>query len=612
MARYVIQGQTLTDIADAIREKTGTSSAMLPGAMPGYIRGIQGGGADTAGIPADIVAEAERVASSILNKKGSNAVTFVAVSDMHEMGDSDLADTTIIQRYRRANRNAGQGATLIARKIGLDFFVNLGDLVWGTETTTLHDWGQAIVNARGYTAGIEALTECFFTPGNHDVGYHSGNRDENLIAGMIGSYRHVDLDSRKVRVICLNTADTTDGTDSDERVSGEQLQWFAEALDLSAKTDAANWGIIILSHHPLDWGNLKPAATVLEAYENGTSGSVTHDGMTISYDYSGKNAAQVIANFHGHTHCFNVSDISGTTIKRIAIPNACYARTNEYGEEGNTTFGDTASYEKNDDGADGDNTAFCLVSIDLDQKIIYADCFGAGYDRIISYGDAEVTTCSVTNSLSNAVTSNGAATVLAGSAYHATITAKDGYKISSVVVTMGGVDITSGSYADGEITIAEVTGDIVINVLTVSAVVYDVTNLVATSQEQASTAVYNGVGYKDGAYASESGDGTDASCVATGWIPYTWKPENVIYVRGAKVTTASHVRFFGYRTKTTLDTGAYGTGENLSTYFTVEELETGEYYKLTPLAAKVDVAYIRISLVGTGKNLIITVNEPIE
>ena len=604
MAQYLIQGDTLTNIADAIREKAGILFSLFPETMPSYIRSIKVASADSPGIPKDITAEADRVASGMISKMGSNSVTFIAMSDMHEMGDSDWSDPTIIERYQRANLNAGQGAKRIADQIDLDFFANLGDLVWGASNTTLHDWAQSVVKARGYTAGIEPLTECFFTPGNHDVDYAGGYHDENLVVGMIGSYRYVDLESKKVRVICLNTADTTDGTDGVERVSGKQLQWFANALDLSAKADAAKWGIIILSHHPLDYGNIKPVANCLAAYVNGTNYSTTHDGMTVSKDFTGKNLATVIANFHGHLHSLYVTDISGTTIKRIAIPNACFGRNNEYGTEATT-------YNKSDDHS-GKNTAFCLVSIDLSKKRIYADCFGAGYDRVISYGSEEIVTYSITNILANATNSNGAGTVVEGSSYAAAISPNIGYALESLTVTMGGVDITSAAVNGGNISITEVTGDIVITAAAKANVHYDVTNLVLTAEAQDSAAVYNGVGYKNGVYlSSEGGEGTDAECVATGYIPYEWITSNVIYIRGAKISSASHVRIYGYDGKAMGPTSAaMCSGPTLSTYFMVEQLGDN-YYKLTPVANKATI-YLRVSLIGTGENLIVTVNEPIE
>jgi hypothetical protein len=79
-------------------------------------------------------------------------------------------------------------------------------------------------------------------------------------------------------------------------------------------------------------------------------------------------------------------------------------------------------------------------------------------------------TWSITNTLTNATTSNSATTVAKGGSYIATITADSGYGISNVTVTMGGVDITSTVWnADtGTIAIEAVTGDVIIVVLALS------------------------------------------------------------------------------------------------------------------------------------------------
>jgi hypothetical protein len=55
--------------------------------------------------------------------------------------------------------------------------------------------------------------------------------------------------------------------------------------------------------------------------------------------------------------------------------------------------------------------------------------------------------------------SNGAATIAAGSAYSATLTADEGYTVGEVSVTMGGVPVT---VTNGVINIASVTGNIAI------------------------------------------------------------------------------------------------------------------------------------------------------
>lgn len=75
-------------------------------------------------------------------------------------------------------------------------------------------------------------------------------------------------------------------------------------------------------------------------------------------------------------------------------------------------------------------------------------------------------TYTVTNNLSNASTSNSATSVKEGTSYSATITADSNYRLKTVKVTMGGVDVTNSVYLNGRISISSVTGNIVITVTT--------------------------------------------------------------------------------------------------------------------------------------------------
>ena len=618
---YMIEGQTLTNIADAIREKAGTTSPLYPEQMPSYIRNIQSGTANTDGIPDDIVTEANRVASSIISKMGSNSLTFVALADMHELGDSDSADATVIERFRRATRNAGQGAWLVSQKVALDFSANLGDYCYGSLnaslTTSHHDWSQSIVNAKGYLSQLRDSTLMLEMPGNHDM-LHSVKDDggtyvtNDLITGMTGNYRYVDIEKRKVRVIALNTAEYTNGYSSEGRMSGEQLQWFANSLDLSGKLDAANWGIIILAHHPLDFSGLANAVGVLTAYLNGASYSVTHNGVAVSYNFAGKNVAKVIAQFHGHRHCFKVANIGNTKIQRITIPNACFNRNNEYGDEATT-------YHKNDN-HEGKNTAFCVVSIDLDKRTIYADCFGAGYDRVVSYGDEVITTYSIVNRLTNVKNSNGATVITEGTAYTAVLTANEGYVLDGVTVTMGGTDVTDSVYGNGRISIAAVTGNLVITAVGTQKITYDVTNLVPVSTVVGGTDIFNGTGYKDGCRISGgTGESAASGYVTTGVMPYG-ADENgafpTIYIRGATLDLSdSNCRWTGINSNNAsryqVNGGASTAANQFATYFVVDELES-QYYSLTPIAGSFDsICAMKMSLKGSGAGLIITVNQPI-
>lgn len=64
-------------------------------------------------------------------------------------------------------------------------------------------------------------------------------------------------------------------------------------------------------------------------------------------------------------------------------------------------------------------------------------------------------------------TITGNDTAVKNSKYTATVTANEGYKIDTVTVTMGGTDITSSAYAGGNITISNVSGEIIINAVAV-------------------------------------------------------------------------------------------------------------------------------------------------
>ena len=88
---------------------------------------------------------------------------------------------------------------------------------------------------------------------------------------------------------------------------------------------------------------------------------------------------------------------------------------------------------------------------------------------------------SVTNNLTNCTNSNSTTQAIAGNSYTATISAKSGYELSSISVTMGGTDITSTAVNGGNINIANVTGDIVITAVAEKAVA-NYTNLFTPSE----------------------------------------------------------------------------------------------------------------------------------
>lgn len=474
--------------------------------------------AKIAKIPSYVRTEAERLASVVQARQNENTVSAILSSDYHLPQPSHAYYAQILESIT----HAGQAMSILRSRLSLDFEAKLGDLIWdATETPAEALKSFQVVHSLASEGNV---LDRYEGNGNHD---HLQSNDAPLTdaqvyanigiynkgcvrddANRVGGYCYKDYDEFMLRVVLLNTSEANDGSFA---MSSKQIEWMSEALNVPVEE---GWGILILSHHPLDWG-----------------GSSTAVMKKI------KAASGIIANLHGHVHTFTQDVITGTEIPRLAIPNVCFYRNNEYGQNGKAEnsegieFGTTTTYSKTPKSAT--DTSFCVLTLDRATGKLYLDRYGAGIDR------------------------------------------------EETVPTWGKLGYT---------------------------------NLVPTSEAADSTEPYNAVGYKNGVYlSSNGGDSTDEACVATGYIPYTWATKNSIYVKGAEVSSASHVRIYGYSAKGSAPVGsATCSGPNLSTYFTVEELGTN-YYRLTPLSSNATgVVYLRLSLIGTGENLIVTVNEPIE
>ena len=71
-------------------------------------------------------------------------------------------------------------------------------------------------------------------------------------------------------------------------------------------------------------------------------------------------------------------------VTRICIPNSCFYRNNEYGQNSDSEYldieyGETVTYDKTANTAQ--DTAFCVLVIDKAASKVYAVHYGAGYDR---------------------------------------------------------------------------------------------------------------------------------------------------------------------------------------------------------------------------------------
>ena len=108
----------------------------------------------------------------------------------------------------------------------------------------------------------------------------------------------------------------------------------------------------------------------------------------------------------------------------------------------------------------------------------------------------------VTTNCTNCATNNGTSRVAEGTKYEATITANDGYVLKSITVTMNGVNITSSAVSGGKITVASVTGDIVITAVAEVAGPAYVNQIPISTDTDGS--IYNGKGYKTNSRISSS------------------------------------------------------------------------------------------------------------
>lgn len=365
----------------------------------------------TTQIPDYAYAEASAVASTVNARQNDNSVVFAFMADAHCGYYTDVEN--------QATTLAGQMLGVIEQSVPLDFVVHGGDMAngaWDTTNEMTHTQISAYADIMD-SANIDAPS--IWIPGNHDDAPYMATADrlsQDEVYELIGSrntlsgtvhpegcnYGYLDLEDKHLRIIYLDTDDKRtwgtiqvgNGESAPEflnahNISGDQLQWLATyALDFSAKSNAAEWNIVIVSHVALNVsGNITDAvsgvnysystanaAKVLSDYRTGNSGTVTHNGVTVTYDFSANQSrAAILCYVYGHGHKFCSEMING--VVSIGCPNIMNGRER-------VSF-DENTYTKTPGTANG--TSFCVITIDRDHSKIYADCVGVGPDRTFDY-----------------------------------------------------------------------------------------------------------------------------------------------------------------------------------------------------------------------------------
>ena len=618
----------LVAIADAIRAKDGTTGTMTLDQMPGKIAAITTADIiSQADIPTYVKDEALSVVTKVKNVQNANTLTFFVISDPHHcasQSDGWAAQTN------ESNLHAMMGAKILAYALDADFAVCNGDFTFGNTATTADQIKEQVGEIKSWFGEAFRGIPQFFTVGNHDTGEYNqlvgaeycmsaimGASDATQFGSEnIGKPYYYDLTDKKVRVICLNTCEGEMNGSDVYAISDGQLEWFANTLkDVGGKSDASAWGIIVIGHYPLDFGGARFLSDVLYQYIKGG----TYTRNSVSVDFAGSNGATVIGNFHGHTHCLKSDKLhyynNGTTptaydAHRLATPAASFYRNNEYTSAVyGVVFGEDTNYNKTAD--TGDDTAFCVNVVDPVKQVIYSICYGAGYDRTISYGPTVYR--SITNSLTHVTSSNAAVSVEDGTAYTATLTAESGYTMGTVVVKMGGTDITSTAYtsSSGVISIAEVTGDVAITASGVKIVTY--TNLVPTAVDSSGASSP----YTDGKYLSSSGSPSDLSgSVTTGFIPFDGGASHVYRIGGDGIewnTYASRIAWYNADFSLKGSVMSYDKiGSSIYFPTKVEDANAAAAFSTNiNVAPPNGAAYFRVSAKGSGANLIVTLDEEI-
>lgn len=619
----------LVAIADAIRAKDGTTGTMTLDQMPGKIAAITTADIiSQADIPTYVKDEALSVATKVKNVQNANTLTFFVISDPHHcasQSDGWAAQTN------ESNLHAMMGAKILAYALDADFSVFNGDFTFGNTATTADQIKEQVGEIKSWFGEAFRGILQFFTVGNHDTGEYNqlvgaeycmsaimGASDATEFGSEdIGKPYYYDLTDKKVRIICLNTCEGEMNGSDVYAISDGQLEWFANTLKgVGGKSDASAWGIIVIGHYPLDLGGARFLSDVLYQYIQGG----TYTRNSVSVDFSGSNGATFIGNFHGHTHCLKSDKLhyynNGTTptaydAHRLATPAASFYRNNEYTSAVyGVVFGEDTSYPKTAD--TGDDTAFCVNVVDPVEQVIYSICYGAGYDRTISYGATVY--YSITNALTNVTTNNNAVAAEDGTAYSATIAAADGYTMSSVSVTMGGTDITATAYNSdtGVISIAAVTGDVVITAKATKVVSYH--NLVPNAVDSSGASAP----YTDGQALNSSGTTVaQNNFTVTGFIPFDGGASHTYRIGG------DGIKWNEYGSRIAWYKADFSLKGSVVKY---DQLGASQYYPSKiddPNAAAAfttdinvvppqGAAYFRVSAKGSGGNLIITLDEPIE
>ena len=207
-------------------------------------------------------------------------------------------------------------------------------------------------------------------------------------------------------------------------------------------------------------------------------------------------------------------------------------------------------------------------------------------------------TYTITLNLTNCASSNTATSIAENASYTTTLSPTGGYKkLGTITVTMGGVDISASAVSGSTITIAKVTGDIVI---TCEAVI---TNIIDTIGISANTRLST----SSGANKAQTGWATIGANMDASSLIHL-KAGDMLRIKGMSLPAANDGKSAAVRYSATAEFLSADYIYNGRTWANLNFTSDGDIVTITAPGEH----YIRISLICTDASAVVaTVNEEI-
>jgi predicted MPP superfamily phosphohydrolase len=429
--KYLVNEESLSGIADAIRTKIRSSDAIkfpvdfcssieslpikpifLPESYPSHVR-----------------QEVTRVAGEVQKVLKEDSIIFIALSDTHFENDP------ITHKNYLPTQRTAMAVKALTHVLPVDFICHLGDFCGQVRVGE----GRVPITEEQVNEVVEYLKDAagnipvFCAIGNHDASdstipgswfYNNFAKQSkttedsddfisDLTTSTSGGYCYHDFNDKYLRVFVLNTSEQ-EVEDRDvqygDNISGKQLKWLADKIvDLNNKSKPDLWSFIILSHFPADYGGIKVLSNLLYAYVTGDEDydiTGTYDGNEYKINFNDNNP-KFLAQFHGHIHNLLHSKLHKHTTEpreydayRFCVSSVDNIRINHDAYNGlGFSFQDPKGDDLVKEAGKASETSFVVNVINRSDNLIHSFHYGAGRDRLnidISYSCAHTYVSSVT------------------------------------------------------------------------------------------------------------------------------------------------------------------------------------------------------------------------